>query len=72
VLLALLVKYVDWLMAVLDSLCGTAMAEALEAIANLDLSACAEIQPPGGYGRDQDGVKRRILRRPRPKQCAAA
>jgi hypothetical protein len=28
------------------------MAEALEAIADLDLTALAEIRPPRGYGRD--------------------
>jgi hypothetical protein len=31
---------------------GTAMAEALEAIADLDLTALAEVKPPRGYGRD--------------------
>jgi hypothetical protein len=52
VLLALQAEYADWLMALPDSLRGTAMAEALEAIADLDLSALAEISPPRGYGRD--------------------
>jgi hypothetical protein len=28
------------------------MAEALEAIADLDLTALAEVRPPRGYGRD--------------------
>jgi hypothetical protein len=52
VLLGIQVECVDWLMALPDSLRGTAMAEALEAIADLDLSALAEIKPPRGYGRD--------------------
>lgn len=52
VLLGLQVEYVDWLAALPDSLRGTAMAEALEAIADLDLTALAEIKPPRGYGRD--------------------
>jgi hypothetical protein len=52
VLLGLQVEYIDWLMALPDSLRGTAMAEALEAIADLDLTALAEIRPPRGYGRD--------------------
>ena len=43
---------VDWLAALPDSLRGTAMAEALEAIADLDLSALTEVRPPRGYGRD--------------------
>ncbi len=46
------VEYADWLEALPDSLRGTAMAEALEAIADLDLTALAEIKPPRGYGRD--------------------
>jgi hypothetical protein len=52
VLLGIQGEYVDWLAALPDSLRGTAMAEALEAIADLDLSALAEIKPPRGYGRD--------------------
>jgi hypothetical protein len=52
VLLALQGEYVDWLAALPDSLRGTAMAEALEAIADLDLTALAETRPPRGYGRD--------------------
>ena len=52
VLLALQAEYANWLMALPDSLRGTAMAEALEAIADLDLTALAEISPPRGYGRD--------------------
>jgi hypothetical protein len=52
VLLAIQVECVDWLAALPDSLRGTPMAEALEAIAELDLSALAEVRPPRGYGRD--------------------
>ena len=52
VLLGIQVACVDWLAALPDSLRGTAMAEALEAIAKLDLSALAEVRPPRGYGRD--------------------
>ncbi len=52
VLLGLQVEYADWLAALPDSLRGTAMAEALEAIADLDLTALAEIKPPRGHGRD--------------------
>ena len=35
-----------------DSLRATVMAEALEAIADLDLTTLAEAKPPRGYGRD--------------------
>jgi len=35
-----------------DSLRDTATAEALEALADLDLTALADIEPPRGYGRD--------------------
>ena len=52
VLLGIQVECVDWLVALPDSLRGTPMAEALETIADLDLSALAEIRPPRGYGRD--------------------
>jgi hypothetical protein len=52
VLLGIQVECFDWLMALPDSLRGTPMAEALEAIADLDLSALAEVRPPRGYGRD--------------------
>jgi hypothetical protein len=52
VLLGIQVECVDWLEALPDSLRGTATAEALEAIAELDLTALAEVKPPRGYGRD--------------------
>jgi hypothetical protein len=51
-LLALQAEYANWFTALPDSLRGTAMADALEAIADLDLTAFAEISPPRGYGRD--------------------
>jgi hypothetical protein len=51
-LLALQAEYVDWLMALPDRLRDSPTAEALEAIADLDLTALAEIKPPRGYGRD--------------------
>ena len=51
-MLGIQVECVDWLMALPDNLRGTAMAEALEAIADLDLTALAEVKPPRGYRRD--------------------
>jgi hypothetical protein len=35
-----------------ESLRGTATAEALQAITDLDLDVLAAIEPPRGYGRD--------------------
>jgi hypothetical protein len=52
VLLGIQVECADWLMALPDSPRGTAMAEALEAITDLDLTALVETRPPRGYGRD--------------------
>ena len=52
VLLVLQAEYVDWLAALPDSLRDSPTAEALKAIADLDLTALAEIMPPRGYGRD--------------------
>ena len=51
-LLGIQAECVNWLEALPDSLRSTAMAEALETIADLDLSALAEVKPPRGYGRD--------------------
>jgi len=42
----------DWFTALPDSLRDGATAEALEAIAGLDLNDLADIEPPRGYGRD--------------------
>ena len=41
-----------WLDALPESLRGTATAEALQAIVDLDLETIAAIEPPRGYGRD--------------------
>ena len=52
VLVGIQAECVNWLEALPEGLRSTAMAEALEAIADLDLSALAEVKPPCGYGRD--------------------
>ncbi len=51
-LLALQAAYAAWIEALPESLRGTATADALEAIAELDLDALAAITPPRGCGRD--------------------
>jgi hypothetical protein len=51
-LLALQAAYDAWLDALPESLRGTATAEALQAIVDLDLDELAAIEPPRGYGRD--------------------
>jgi hypothetical protein len=51
-LLSLQAAYADWLAVLPDSLQGSATAEALEAIVDLDLTGLADIAPPRGYGRD--------------------
>jgi hypothetical protein len=51
-LVALQEGYVAWLEALPVSLHGSATAEALQAIADLDLDELAAIEPPRGYGRD--------------------
>jgi hypothetical protein len=51
-LLALQAGYAVWLEALPDTLQGTATADALLAIVDLDLDTLAAIQPPRGYGRD--------------------
>ena len=51
-LLTLQLEYVAWLDGLPASLQGSAMAEALQAVADLDLDALAAIEPPLGYGRD--------------------
>jgi hypothetical protein len=51
-LLSLQAAYADWLAALPDSLQGSATAEALEAIVELDLTDLAGVEPPRGYGRD--------------------
>jgi hypothetical protein len=44
--------YAAWLDALPESLRGTATAQALQAIIDLDLDVVAAIEPPRGYGRD--------------------
>ena len=51
-LLALQAEYAAWGDALPDSLRDSPTAEALHAIADLDLDVLADIQPPRGYGRD--------------------
>lgn len=51
-LLALQAEYVAWLDGLPASLQGSATAEALQAVVDLDLEALAAIEPPRGYGRD--------------------
>jgi hypothetical protein len=51
-LLTLQAVYAAWLEALPDTLQGTATAEALQAIVDLDLDTLAAIEPPRGYGRD--------------------
>ena len=51
-LLALQAAYAAWFEALPEPLRGTATADALEAIVELDLDALAAITPPRGYGRD--------------------
>ena len=51
-LLTLQPEYVAWLDSLPDSLRATPTGESLQAIADLDLDALAEIDPPRGYGRD--------------------
>ena len=45
-------QYAAWLEALPDTLRGTATAEALQAIVDVDLDTLAAIEPPRGYGRD--------------------
>ena len=51
-LLALQAEYAAWADALPEGLRGTATAEALQAIVELDLDTLADIEPPRGYGRD--------------------
>jgi hypothetical protein len=51
-LLALQAEYAAWYDALPDSLRDSATADALQAIAELDLEPLTEIVPPRGYGRD--------------------
>jgi DNA replication protein DnaC len=51
-LIALQAEYVAWAEALPDTLQETATADALQAIADVDLDELATIKPPRGYGRD--------------------
>jgi hypothetical protein len=51
-LIDLQAAYAAWLEALPDTLRGTATAEALQAIIDLDLDELVAIEPPRGYGRD--------------------
>jgi hypothetical protein len=51
-LLTLQAVYAAWFEALPDTLRGTATADALQAIVDLDLDALADIELPRGYGRD--------------------
>ncbi len=51
-LIALQAEYTAWAEAVPDALQGNATADALQAIADIDLDELATIKPPRGYGRD--------------------
>ena len=51
-LLALQAKYVAWFDTLPDGFRDTATAEALRAIAELDLTELQAIIPPRGFGRD--------------------
>jgi hypothetical protein len=51
-LVALQAAYAAWLDALPDTLQGTATAEALQTIVDLDLDTLATIALPRGYGRD--------------------
>jgi hypothetical protein len=52
VLLALQAEYAAWLEALPENLHDSPTAQALEAIATLDLDTLADTNPPRGYGRD--------------------
>jgi hypothetical protein len=51
-LVELQAAYAAWLEALPDALRGTATAEALQAIVDVDLDTLAVIEPPRSYGRD--------------------
>lgn len=51
-LIALQADYAAWADGLPDGLRGTATADALQAITELDLDDLTAIEPPRGYGRD--------------------
>ena len=46
------IEYAAWLESLPDNLQGGPLAEALQAICDLDLSELQAIEPPRGFGRD--------------------
>jgi hypothetical protein len=46
------VEYADWLDALPDNQQDSALADALRAIVDLDLSDLQAVEPPRGFGRD--------------------
>jgi hypothetical protein len=51
-LLALQAEYATWLESSPEATRGSATAEALQAIVDLDLDELSAIEPPRGFGRD--------------------
>jgi hypothetical protein len=51
-LVAMQAEYAAWLAALPANLQDSALAEALQAICDLDLSELLAIEPPRGFGRD--------------------
>ena len=51
-LLALQDQYREWRDALPESLAGSATAELLDQVCELDLSALEAVEPPRGFGRD--------------------
>lgn len=51
-LVELQAAYQEWLDTLPESLQGTATAEALEAVCNIDLGELEAVEPPRGFGRD--------------------
>jgi hypothetical protein len=51
-LLALQAEYATWLVSLPEATRGSATAEALQAIVDLDLDELSAIEPPRGFGRD--------------------
>ena len=45
-------EYQAWLDSLPENLQGSAVAERLEAICNLDIDFLQEVEPPRGFGRD--------------------
>jgi hypothetical protein len=46
------VEYAAWLESLPDNLRDSPLAEALQAICDLDLTELQSIEPPRGFGRD--------------------